>query len=151
MYSICFEAKNYRCKMLYSFIFVSILCQREETIRVSYPTKTLKSLNDCYFVPQVRLCFLNGNHYDSVYPIQDVKNAALCQCECLWLNSSGRNVFLKPNISAVIEFDTSNNELLCVRLCILQPSCTSCCTTVCSKWIVVLWVSASAAPDPPMS
>ncbi|XP_060793741.1 OTU domain-containing protein 4 isoform X2 [Neoarius graeffei] len=28
---------------------------------------------------QVRLCFLNGNHYDSVYQISSVKNAAMCQ------------------------------------------------------------------------
>ncbi|XP_060749541.1 OTU domain-containing protein 4 isoform X3 [Tachysurus vachellii] len=28
---------------------------------------------------KVLLCFLNGNHYDSVYPIPTVKNAALCQ------------------------------------------------------------------------
>uniref|UniRef100_A0A3B5LG52 ubiquitinyl hydrolase 1 n=1 Tax=Xiphophorus couchianus TaxID=32473 RepID=A0A3B5LG52_9TELE len=29
--------------------------------------------------PLVRLCFLNGNHYDSVYPISHMKSAALCQ------------------------------------------------------------------------
>ncbi|XP_035770351.1 OTU domain-containing protein 4 [Neolamprologus brichardi] len=34
---------------------------------------------------QVQLCFLNGNHYDSVYPISRIKNTALCQCECLCL------------------------------------------------------------------
>ncbi|XP_017342289.1 OTU domain-containing protein 4 isoform X1 [Ictalurus punctatus] len=28
---------------------------------------------------KVLLCFLNGNHYDSVYPISSVKNAAMCQ------------------------------------------------------------------------
>uniref|UniRef100_A0A3Q0S8W1 ubiquitinyl hydrolase 1 n=1 Tax=Amphilophus citrinellus TaxID=61819 RepID=A0A3Q0S8W1_AMPCI len=27
----------------------------------------------------VLLCFLNGNHYDSVYPINHIKNTALCQ------------------------------------------------------------------------
>uniref|UniRef100_I3K0U7 ubiquitinyl hydrolase 1 n=1 Tax=Oreochromis niloticus TaxID=8128 RepID=I3K0U7_ORENI len=31
----------------------------------------------CIF--QVQLCFLNGNHYDSVYPISRIKNTALCQ------------------------------------------------------------------------
>uniref|UniRef100_A0A4W6C1N4 ubiquitinyl hydrolase 1 n=1 Tax=Lates calcarifer TaxID=8187 RepID=A0A4W6C1N4_LATCA len=31
------------------------------------------------FLSQVRLCFLNGNHYDSVYPVSHIKNAALCQ------------------------------------------------------------------------
>lgn len=29
---------------------------------------------------QVRLCFLNGNHYDSVYPQSFEKSAAVCQC-----------------------------------------------------------------------
>uniref|UniRef100_A0A3B4FHP6 ubiquitinyl hydrolase 1 n=1 Tax=Pundamilia nyererei TaxID=303518 RepID=A0A3B4FHP6_9CICH len=29
--------------------------------------------------PHVQLCFLNGNHYDSVYPISRIKNTALCQ------------------------------------------------------------------------
>ncbi|MCI4387811.1 hypothetical protein PGIGA_G00078550 [Pangasianodon gigas] len=28
---------------------------------------------------KVLLCFLNGNHYDCVYPISSVKNAAMCQ------------------------------------------------------------------------
>ncbi|GAA6228378.1 OTU domain-containing protein 4 [Lates japonicus] len=31
------------------------------------------------FKDKVRLCFLNGNHYDSVYPVSYIKNAALCQ------------------------------------------------------------------------
>lgn len=37
---------------------------------------------------QVQLCFLNGNHYDSVYPISHIKSAALCQCECSRSDSS---------------------------------------------------------------
>lgn len=37
---------------------------------------------------QVQLCFMNGNHYDSVYPISHVRNAGMCQCECLRLNTS---------------------------------------------------------------
>ncbi|XP_072552988.1 OTU domain-containing protein 4 [Salminus brasiliensis] len=28
---------------------------------------------------KVQLCFLNGNHYDSVYPVSFAKNAAMCQ------------------------------------------------------------------------
>ncbi|XP_066529421.1 OTU domain-containing protein 4 isoform X2 [Hoplias malabaricus] len=31
------------------------------------------------FPDKVQLCFLNGNHYDSVYPASFVKNAAMCQ------------------------------------------------------------------------
>nr|XP_061810975.1 OTU domain-containing protein 4-like [Nerophis lumbriciformis] len=31
------------------------------------------------FKEKVQLSFLNGNHYDSVYPISHIKNAALCQ------------------------------------------------------------------------
>ena len=44
-----------------------------------------KNRGSWYFfsLSQVQLCFLNGNHYDSVYPITRVKSAALCQCECL--------------------------------------------------------------------
>ncbi|PWA24015.1 hypothetical protein CCH79_00018629 [Gambusia affinis] len=41
-------------------------------------TRPLTVLFPC---PQVRLCFLNGNHYDSVYPISHMKSAALCQCK----------------------------------------------------------------------
>ncbi|XP_034532067.1 OTU domain-containing protein 4 isoform X2 [Notolabrus celidotus] len=31
------------------------------------------------FKDKVRLCFLNGNHYDSVYPISHIKSSAICQ------------------------------------------------------------------------
>ncbi|KAL6483769.1 hypothetical protein MHYP_G00086410 [Metynnis hypsauchen] len=31
------------------------------------------------FPDKVQLCFLNGNHYDSVYPVSFVRNAAMCQ------------------------------------------------------------------------
>ncbi|XP_061619924.1 OTU domain-containing protein 4 isoform X1 [Phyllopteryx taeniolatus] len=31
------------------------------------------------FKEKVQLSFLNGNHYDSVYPVSHIKNAALCQ------------------------------------------------------------------------
>lgn len=34
------------------------------------------------FVFQVQLCFMNGNHYDSVYPISHMRTAGVCQCEC---------------------------------------------------------------------
>lgn len=35
----------------------------------------------------------------------------------------------------------------CVRL--LQPSCTSCCTTTSSKWTAALWLCVSASAAPP--
>ncbi|XP_028330130.1 OTU domain-containing protein 4 isoform X2 [Gouania willdenowi] len=41
--------------------------------------KPAVSITDNNFKDKVRLCFLNGNHYDSVYPISRMKNAALCQ------------------------------------------------------------------------
>lgn len=40
------------------------------------------------FFFQVQLCFLNGNHYDSVYPINRIRNAGVCQCECPRVNTS---------------------------------------------------------------
>uniref|UniRef100_A0A4W5RCY6 Uncharacterized protein n=1 Tax=Hucho hucho TaxID=62062 RepID=A0A4W5RCY6_9TELE len=43
------------------------------------PGKPPVQITDNGFNDKVRLCFLNGNHYDSVYPIAHVKNAALCQ------------------------------------------------------------------------
>ncbi|XP_073331084.1 OTU domain-containing protein 4 [Pagrus major] len=41
--------------------------------------KPAVNITDNNFKDKVRLCFLNGNHYDSVYPISHVKDAALCQ------------------------------------------------------------------------
>nr|XP_046236948.1 OTU domain-containing protein 4 [Scatophagus argus]XP_046236949.1 OTU domain-containing protein 4 [Scatophagus argus] len=43
------------------------------------PGKRAVSITDNNFKDKVQLCFLNGNHYDSVYPISHMKNAALCQ------------------------------------------------------------------------
>ncbi|XP_076581054.1 OTU domain-containing protein 4 [Chaetodon auriga] len=43
------------------------------------PGKPAVNITDNNFKDKVRLCFLNGNHYDSVYPISHVKSAALCQ------------------------------------------------------------------------
>uniref|UniRef100_A0A8C4HFK3 ubiquitinyl hydrolase 1 n=1 Tax=Dicentrarchus labrax TaxID=13489 RepID=A0A8C4HFK3_DICLA len=43
------------------------------------PGKPAVNITDNNFKDKVRLCFLNGNHYDSVYPISHIKNAALCQ------------------------------------------------------------------------
>ncbi|XP_076019212.1 OTU domain-containing protein 4 [Genypterus blacodes] len=36
-------------------------------------------ITDNNFKEKVQLCFLNGNHYDSVYPIGRLKSAAVCQ------------------------------------------------------------------------
>ncbi|XP_074480416.1 OTU domain-containing protein 4 [Sebastes fasciatus] len=41
--------------------------------------KPAVNITDNNFKDKVQLCFLNGNHYDSVYPISRVKSAALCQ------------------------------------------------------------------------
>ncbi|XP_032440012.1 OTU domain-containing protein 4 [Xiphophorus hellerii] len=43
------------------------------------PGKPAVNITDNNFKDKVRLCFLNGNHYDSVYPISHMKSAALCQ------------------------------------------------------------------------
>ncbi|XP_016537105.1 OTU domain-containing protein 4 isoform X2 [Poecilia formosa] len=43
------------------------------------PGKPAVNITDNNFKDKVRLCFLNGNHYDSVYPITHMKSAALCQ------------------------------------------------------------------------
>ncbi|CAB1440198.1 unnamed protein product [Pleuronectes platessa] len=43
------------------------------------PGKPPVNITDNNFKDKVRLCFLNGNHYDSVYPISRIKSAALCQ------------------------------------------------------------------------
>ncbi|XP_067435285.1 OTU domain-containing protein 4 [Thunnus thynnus] len=43
------------------------------------PGKPAVNITDNNFKDKVRLCFLNGNHYDSVYPVSHIKNTALCQ------------------------------------------------------------------------
>lgn len=43
------------------------------------PGKPAVNITSNDFTDRVLLCFLNGNHYDSVYPISHLKNAALCQ------------------------------------------------------------------------
>ncbi|KAM4564363.1 OTU domain-containing protein 4 isoform 3-T4 [Fundulus diaphanus] len=43
------------------------------------PGKPAVNITANNFKDEVRLCFLNGNHYDSVYPVSRIKNAALCQ------------------------------------------------------------------------
>ncbi|XP_031707091.1 OTU domain-containing protein 4 [Anarrhichthys ocellatus] len=41
--------------------------------------KPAVNITDNNFKDKVRLCFLNGNHYDSVYLVSHIKGAALCQ------------------------------------------------------------------------
>ncbi|KAM9426770.1 LOW QUALITY PROTEIN: OTU domain-containing protein 4 [Pholidichthys leucotaenia] len=43
------------------------------------PGKPAVNITDKKLQGQVFLCFMNGNHYDSVYPINHIKNAAICQ------------------------------------------------------------------------
>ncbi|XP_072314742.1 OTU domain-containing protein 4 [Eucyclogobius newberryi] len=43
------------------------------------PGKAAVNITANNFRDTVQLCFLNGNHYDSVYPISRVKGSAMCQ------------------------------------------------------------------------
>nr|XP_020442306.1 OTU domain-containing protein 4 [Monopterus albus] len=43
------------------------------------PGKPAVNITDNNFKDKVQLCFLNRNHYDSVYPISHISNTALCQ------------------------------------------------------------------------
>ncbi|KAJ8008546.1 hypothetical protein DPEC_G00106000 [Dallia pectoralis] len=55
------------------------LMYKRDFIIFQTPGKPPVEITDNGFGNKVRLCFLNGNHYDSVYPVSHVKNAALCQ------------------------------------------------------------------------
>ncbi|KAK6291632.1 hypothetical protein J4Q44_G00374160 [Coregonus suidteri] len=55
------------------------LMYKSDFIIFQTPGKPPVQITDNGFNDKVRLCFLNGNHYDSVYPVSRVKNAALCQ------------------------------------------------------------------------
>uniref|UniRef100_A0A665TAC2 Uncharacterized protein n=1 Tax=Echeneis naucrates TaxID=173247 RepID=A0A665TAC2_ECHNA len=54
------------------------LCRRDFLIYQD-PGKPPVHITDNKFKDKVQLCFLNGNHYDSIYPISQIKNSALCQ------------------------------------------------------------------------
>ncbi|KAJ0056039.1 hypothetical protein NL108_018143 [Boleophthalmus pectinirostris] len=43
------------------------------------PGKPAVNITANGFHDKVQLCFLNGNHYDSIYPLSRVKNTAVCQ------------------------------------------------------------------------
>ncbi|KAK7909977.1 hypothetical protein WMY93_014661 [Mugilogobius chulae] len=43
------------------------------------PGKAAVNITANNFKDKVQLCFLNGNHYDSVYPLSRVRNSAMCQ------------------------------------------------------------------------
>ncbi|XP_013859539.1 OTU domain-containing protein 4 [Austrofundulus limnaeus] len=43
------------------------------------PGRPAVNITDNNFKDKVQLCFLNGNHYDSVYPINRIKNSGVCQ------------------------------------------------------------------------
>ncbi|CAL8241278.1 unnamed protein product [Merluccius merluccius] len=43
------------------------------------PGKPAVNITANRFKDQVQLCFLNGNHYDSVYPVGHIQNTAFCQ------------------------------------------------------------------------
>ncbi|XP_061109245.1 OTU domain-containing protein 4 [Conger conger] len=52
---------------------------RHDFIIFQEPGKPPVNITENSFSDKVRLCFLNGNHYDSVYPREFVNKAALCQ------------------------------------------------------------------------
>ncbi|MFT7815144.1 OTU domain-containing protein 4 [Arapaima gigas] len=54
------------------------------------PGKPPVNITENSFTDKVRLCFLNGNHYDSVYPQEFISNAAVCQCKCVYQNKKKR-------------------------------------------------------------
>ncbi|XP_074518247.1 OTU domain-containing protein 4 [Halichoeres trimaculatus] len=43
------------------------------------PGRPAVNITENNFKDKVRLCFLNGNHYDSVYPVSRIKSASICQ------------------------------------------------------------------------
>lgn len=43
------------------------------------PGKAAVNITAKNFKDRVQLCFLNGNHYDCVYPLSRIKNSAICQ------------------------------------------------------------------------
>ncbi|KAJ8262161.1 hypothetical protein GJAV_G00163190 [Gymnothorax javanicus] len=55
------------------------LIYRHDFIIFQEPGKPPVNITENSFSDKVRLCFLNGNHYDSVYPMEFVNKAALCQ------------------------------------------------------------------------
>lgn len=77
----------------------------------NYGCNTEINLSLSLFLCQVRLCFLNGNHYDSVYPQSFEKSAAVCQCECFffiqWINGTicfqCQNRTVSPSLAILYE------------------------------------------------
>ncbi|XP_034413606.1 OTU domain-containing protein 4 [Cyclopterus lumpus] len=57
---------------------LSVIYKRDFLI-FQEPGKPAVHITDNDFKDKVRLCFLNGNHYDSVYPVSFIRGAALCQ------------------------------------------------------------------------
>ncbi|CAN9509356.1 unnamed protein product [Ophioblennius macclurei] len=57
---------------------LSVMYKRDFLI-FQEPGRPAVPITDNNFKDKVQLCFLNGNHYDSVYPESRVRNAALCQ------------------------------------------------------------------------
>ncbi|XP_036407765.1 OTU domain-containing protein 4 [Megalops cyprinoides] len=55
------------------------LIYRHDFIIFQEPGKPPVNITENNYTDKVRLCFLNGNHYDSVYPVEFIKTAALCQ------------------------------------------------------------------------
>uniref|UniRef100_A0A3B5AEY8 ubiquitinyl hydrolase 1 n=1 Tax=Stegastes partitus TaxID=144197 RepID=A0A3B5AEY8_9TELE len=52
---------------------------RRDFLIFQEPGKPAVNITDNNFKDKVQLCFLNGNHYDSVYPVSHIQSAAVCQ------------------------------------------------------------------------
>ncbi|XP_066574523.1 OTU domain-containing protein 4 isoform X2 [Amia ocellicauda] len=55
------------------------LIYKHDFVIFQEPGKPPVNITENNFPDKVQLCFLNGNHYDSIYPKEFVQDAALCQ------------------------------------------------------------------------
>ncbi|KAM8881597.1 OTU domain-containing protein 4 [Synchiropus picturatus] len=80
------DFEDYLCKLLDPKQWVgeveinalSLMYKRDFFI-FQEPGKLAVNITENNFEDKVHLCFLNGNHYDSVYPITQMRSAAVCQ------------------------------------------------------------------------
>ncbi|CAF92704.1 unnamed protein product, partial [Tetraodon nigroviridis] len=80
------------------------------------PGKPAVNITDNNFKDKVQLCFMNGNHYDSVYPISRVKNAGMCQWSWAAWPSASREAQQKMDycIAAGMQFAAGDQCQVCV-------------------------------------
>ncbi|XP_026200230.1 OTU domain-containing protein 4 [Anabas testudineus] len=76
------------------------------------PGKPAVPITDNNFKEKVRLCFLNGNHYDSVYPISHIKNTAVCQSILYELLYDGVFKVDRSTLSTYCQRNSRPNDLV---------------------------------------